>query len=244
MSFPTDQELRNMAAYTPQDAHISTAQMVHVLSQVHVHGTDGNKGSGAAIAKSIQGLLEDKVANSETGRTPATALQDLRDEITNSNALGNGMGSVQDKALTVIRGIEMKLTAEPALHAELAQHPSFESFNTSESWRLVMDRFQQEGRGEYGFENESGYLNGTFNGLSRAMESVRNHEPLTVDMLTELHDACVQDVMPMGKTLLDPGGLEAGLRDTNGPNGLPRRVGFNLTEGRNMSADNSSVSYF
>lgn len=235
MSFPTDQDLRNMAAYTSQDAHLSTEKMVHVLQQIHIHGKDGNRLSGASIAKSIQNLLEEKVAHSKTGKTFATALDDLKNEIAQGTALGNGAGSLQDKALTVIRGMEMKLAAEPALHQELSQHQAFQSFNPNESWRLVMDRYQQDNRGEYGFENESGYMSGTFNGLREAMESARTGQPLTVDMLTQLHDTCVENIIPMGKTILEPANLEKGLRDFYAPNGEPRRVGFGLTQDRNMS---------
>ena len=234
MSFPTDQELRGMPAYTSQDAHLSTEKMVHVLAQIHMHGTDGNRMSGASIAKSIQNLLEEKVAHSETGKTFATALDDLKNEIDQGNALGNVPGSLKDSALTVIRGIEMKLAAEPALHQELSRHQAFQSFNPSESWRLVMDRYQQENRGEYGFENESGYMSGTFNGLREAMASVG--QPLTVNTLTHLHDTCVDNIIPMGKTIEQPGVLETGLRDTYDLKGDERRVGFGLTQDRNMSA--------
>lgn len=230
--------LHNLAHYAPQGNHKSTSKMVDIMAEIHVHGNDPSKGSAGSIQKTIIGILTDKVDQSKTGKNFGTALAKLKTEITNSNKLGNGSGSVQDRALCVIRGIEMKLAAEPGLHHEMSQHVAFGSFDTSETWRLVLDKYQQPARGEYGFENESGYMSGTFNGLKRALESVRNDEPLSLDLFKDLHDTCVDNVIPMGKTVGDNDFLESGMRDKfKADNVTERRVGFTLTDGRNMTQD-------
>ena len=234
----SNQTLRGMATYQPQQIHKSTSDMVGMLAQIHVKGNDPAKASAKSIQQSLVGVLTDKVNQSTKGKDFDTALAKLKTEITNTSKLGHGVGSVQDKALTIIRGMEMKRQAEAGLEMEMSHHMPFANFDNKQNWRMVMDGYQQAARGEYGFENESGYMAGTFNGLTRALQSARNDEPLSVDLFIELHDTCVNHVMPMGTTMGEhsPEYLESGLRDHYKPNSdIERRVGFALTEDRNMT---------
>lgn len=222
-----------MNVYEPSGVRLSTERMVQALALIHGNKDAGSEaGKVSNMARSIAGLVQEKVQQSQTGRDFPTALQDLRDGIQNSTLLGVGPMTLQEQMLTVIRGMQMKLGAEQVLHQELAQHQALESFNMNECWRLTMDRYQQEARGEYGFENESGYLDGTFRGLAQSLEAARHQTQLTPQLLTQIHDTCVGNVIGMNFTMSvgDAGRLQTGMR--NG-----RKNGFGLTEGRNMSPE-------
>ena len=105
----------------------------------------------------------------------------------------------KDKVLTMLNGIIKKENEQLLLLKELGSHKEFDFFNRNDVWRLVLDYYQQTSRGQYGFENESGYMASMFKAFGNLLRS--RYEKLTADTLLRLHDTAVDGVLKSGRTL-------------------------------------------
>ena len=93
---------------------------------------------------------------------------------------------------------------------------------------MVLDGCHHESRGDYGFENEQGYMAGMLNGFGRRLESVRDREPLETRLVEVLHDTCIDGVH--SKPLIQPE-LEGSARDGRMTRGYRTDDGSNVGVG-------------
>jgi hypothetical protein len=213
-----------------------------------IQGADGPRVQKAVVTTMVD-LIERRFAEERAkgaaGKSPKATLDAIRKEI-NDDPSGNR--TLKSKALSIVDKAEAQLRCG----ADLGRHLAFATLPPTSAWRMLMDGHLQDARGEYGFENEQGYMAGMLNGFSRMLESVRSREPLDARLFETLHDTCVDKVY--SKPLSDPdlermprdGRLKKGFRTDDGSNvGVgypfkpvalegepPRRVGTTTPEGR------------
>lgn len=85
-----------------------------------------------------------------------------------------------------------KLEVESTLIGLFGKVIFLKRFPVGEIWKLLMDGKVQATRGEYGFDNELGYMAGMMRGLVLMLETL--DAPLTTDLYEKLHDACLRGV--------------------------------------------------
>jgi hypothetical protein len=213
-----------------------------------IQGADGPRVQKAVVTTMVD-LIERRFAEERAkgaaGKSPKATLDAIRKEI-NDDPSGNR--TLKSKALSIVDKAEAQLRCS----ADLGCHLAFATLPPTSAWRMLMDGHLQDARGEYGFENDQGYMAGMLNGFSRMLESVRSREPLDARLFETLHDTWVDKVY--SKPLSDPdlegmprdGCLKKGFRTDDSSNvGVgypfkpvalegesPRRVGTTTPEGR------------
>jgi hypothetical protein len=151
-------------------------------------GAPGRAAQNAFVA-TIADLIDTRLLaeRAKGGAPPAETLAAISREIEDN---GRADPMLKSKALSIVD----KAAAQVKVEAELACVPAFRDFPPGSAWRLLMDEHLQDARGEYGFENEQGYMAGMLNSFARMLESVRNREPIDAALFETLHDACVDKV--------------------------------------------------
>lgn len=144
------------------------------------------------MTKKLHQLINDKVRQSRTGKSKLEVANKLFDAIKRSKKIPDSLDQEKQEILALLSGIIKKEKAEPSLLQEMKKHSEFASFSKENVWRLVLDLYQQEDRGEYGFENEPGYMAAMFSAFEYMLKN--RHVPLTSDYLLTLHDHAVNDV--------------------------------------------------
>ncbi|MFO1057244.1 MAG: hypothetical protein U1E53_09780 [Dongiaceae bacterium] len=178
-------------------------------------GPLGRAASGSfcgAMAELCAARLEAN-ARSERPLDPKAVLDELRKEVR-----AQSIGPTREaKALSIVDKAEAQLNLE----AEMARGGRLGDFPGGQAWRMVMDGHLQASRGEYGFENEQGYMAGMLNGLTLMLADARAGRALDATSYEQLHDACVRGVYSKPTIMpekLEEGRLKTGYRTNDGTN--------------------------
>jgi hypothetical protein len=195
----------------------SGAILARLLSEPNLE-TGGPLGRAAlgsfcgAMAELCAARLE-AAARAEPPLGAKAALDELREQV---RAQGGGPTRTA-KALSIVDKAEAQLGVE----TEMARSPVFREFPGGQAWRMVLDGHLQASRGEYGFENEHGYMAGMLNGLSLMLADAREGRALDADSYERLHDTCVRGVYS-NPTIIpempEQGRLKTGYRTNDGTN--------------------------
>lgn len=171
-----------------------------------------------AVVRTMVDLIDNRLAaergKGREGEPAMDTLRAIRREIEDDPSAHRILKS---KALSVVDKAEAQLR----MSDELEQAPAYRGFPAEDGWRMLLDGRHQETRGEYGFENEQGYMAGMLNGFTRMLESVRRREPLTPELFQTLHDTCTSKVYSKGVLTEDvprEGLLKQGYRTDDGSN--------------------------
>lgn len=95
-------------------------------------------------------------------------------------------------ASTFLKAIIKKENAEHSLFIETQKHTEFRNIQKSDLWRLMIDHNKKD-LGQYGFENEPGYMAAMFNAFEWLLKT--RSQRVTADYLEKLHDTAVSDVL-------------------------------------------------
>jgi hypothetical protein len=179
-------------------------------------GTVALRSFCAAMADLTAARLEADARSEPRFRLGKMALQDIRGQI---HAQRDAGAMQVAKALSIVSKAEAQIDAE----VEMAQSDAFRGFPGAQAWRMVMDGHLQEARGEYGFENEQGYMAGMLGGLTLMLRDAREGRPLDATSYEQLHDTSVAAVYT--KPTMDPqepelGKLKEGYRTRVGNAGV------------------------
>ncbi len=129
----------------------------------------------------------------------------------------------------ILSGIIAKEEQEPKIFQKIKEHNEFKDLQKKDVWRLFIDHWQ-DSRGEYGFENESGYLSAMYKAFGNVLDS--RHEKLSTRLLIRFHTAAVMKVKK-DITAFNPRDavFKQGFRDPKD------RVAFSLILGRSATQD-------
>lgn len=179
---------------------------------------DTDSGVQNSVVRSMVDLIGNRLAaeraKGREGEPAMDTLRAIRREIEDDPSSHRILKS---KALSIVDKAEAQLR----MGDEMEQAAAYRGFPTEDGWRMLLDGRHQEVRGEYGFENEQGYMAGMLNGFTRMLESVRKHEPLTPELFQTLHDTCTSKVYSKGVVTEDvprEGALKQGYRTDDGSN--------------------------
>ncbi|MDE1461225.1 hypothetical protein [Spartinivicinus poritis] len=158
-----------------------------------------DRSSHQELTSALVKAVEFKQKSASAGLAAIDVAAKLKQAILDNDKINPEFKGLKDKLLTILIGIYRKLEAEPVLHKAMSNHKAFQVFDKQQTWRLMTDHSQQELRGEYGFEDEAGYLAAMFYGFSHMLATVE--QPLDTTLLEKLQNKAVAGVLPLGKTM-------------------------------------------
>lgn len=142
----------------------------------------------------IKALLE-KVKD-EKGEVSQEKIDQLKEGIAKSKTQNK---QIKKKAFAILH----KFEGEKKVHSQMNSIKAFSGFPKDQVWRLFMNGKLQETRGEYGFENEIGYMGALLEGFDDVLSSLGN--PLDADGLEKLHDSTTSEVYQRDGRLMRTG---------------------------------------
>ncbi|WP_163831793.1 hypothetical protein [Spartinivicinus ruber] len=158
-----------------------------------------DQASHQELTKALVRAIEMKQKGASSPAPTLEVAAKLKQAILDNDKINPEFKGLKDKLLTILIGISRKLEVEPELHRAMDSHKSFQAFDKQQAWRLMVNHYQQALKGEYGFEDEAGYLAAMYNGFGFMLSNVE--QPLDAALLEKLHDKAVAGVLPVGKTM-------------------------------------------